>query len=170
MIGGMKRMLQALLEVGIVAAMVAIVWADPAPVTEWLGADERDEQLLCSAWCSDDERFEDALARGASVGASDYSGSTPLHYAAMSGNVHLVRRLIEMGAEVDAENEGKLTPLMNAVANDHADVVEILLREGAAATDDVLDLATRTGSVRAQAELRRQRRAAAAAAAETEEP
>jgi ankyrin repeat protein len=42
------------------------------------------------------------LAAGAAVDAVDAGGATPLHLAAWSGNVRLMRRLLAAGARVDA--------------------------------------------------------------------
>jgi ankyrin repeat protein len=135
----MKAMLCWAAELLVIAVIVAVVWSDPAPVSDWFEVVSPDEQLLPSSWAGDDEQFDDALRRGASIGARDSSGATPLHYAASSGHVDLVRRLIARGAEVDAANEGGVTPLGNAAINDHADVLESLLAEGARPTEDVLN-------------------------------
>ena len=63
-------------------------------------------------------------------------GSTPLHFAALSGNSEIVRLLILCGADVNArDNEGN-TPLHDAMFNEERslDGVKILLEEGHADT------------------------------------
>lgn len=62
------------------------------------------------------------------------TGWTALHYAAMTGNVDLVRVLLDHHAFVDAESPGKITPLMMAARAGHVEVVKLLLEEGAIVT------------------------------------
>ncbi|MBZ5593717.1 MAG: ankyrin repeat domain-containing protein [Acidobacteriia bacterium] len=59
---------------------------------------------------------------------------TPLHAAAAQGNHEAVAALLEAGADVNAKDVRNATPLVFAVANDHADpkVVQFLLAHGAA--------------------------------------
>lgn len=59
---------------------------------------------------------------------------TPLQMAAGQGNYETVKALIEAGADVDAKDIRGATPLVFAVATDHANpkVVELLLAKGAA--------------------------------------
>jgi ankyrin repeat protein len=134
----MKAVLHSLAEVALIVVMVAVVWSDPGRLAGWLSAVSAEEQLLSSSCVGDDAQFDDALRRGASVAACDTSGMTALHYAAASGDADLVRRLIALGADVDAPSNSGLTPLASAAIGDHPDVAQILLREGAAPTDDVV--------------------------------
>jgi len=59
----------------------------------------------------------------------------PLGYlllnSARRGNINEVRELLEAGAEVDAASIDNFTPLMNAAAAGHGDVVKLLLEKGA---------------------------------------
>jgi ankyrin repeat protein len=62
--------------------------------------------------------------------ARQRNGTTPLYWAALSGNVAAVRLLLARGADVNAHNDdNRWTVLMVAVAQDHADVVGELLRD-----------------------------------------
>lgn len=70
-----------------------------------------------------------ALAQGAQVQAADASGDTPLHWAAVYGDVDSLRLLIERGADVNATNAAGATALMRA-AGDPAKV-QLLLAHGA---------------------------------------
>jgi ankyrin repeat protein len=87
------------------------------------------------------------LARGASInavtkpeigpgvknGPISLGNFTALIVAAPAGSAELVRILLDAGATVDALDVRKMTPLMLAIATDHADprVVRLLLERGA---------------------------------------
>lgn len=58
-------------------------------------------------------------------------GWTPLHYAATSGNVQLIKILLENHAYIDAESPNKTTPLMMAAHYGTPGAVKLLLEEGA---------------------------------------
>lgn len=51
---------------------------------------------------------------GSDVNAKDKSGWTPLHYAAVNGQVEIAALLLEAGADVNARNQGNETPLKRA--------------------------------------------------------
>jgi ankyrin repeat protein len=71
------------------------------------------------------------IRRGAEI---NKPGWTPLHYAASraeADSVEMVRLLLEHHAYIDAESPNKTTPLMMATHYGHADVVRLLLDEGA---------------------------------------
>ena len=67
-------------------------------------------------------------ARGAEINPE---GWTPLAYAASSGQVEVVRYLIEVGAKVDAASANGTTPLMMAARGGHAATIDLLLAKGA---------------------------------------
>ena len=52
-----------------------------------------------------------ALALSAVISSHLFAQSTPLHEAAESGNVAELTRLIEAGADVNAQNKFGMTPL-----------------------------------------------------------
>jgi len=77
----------------------------------------------------DVRKLRDALDRGASPGARDAAGNTPLMHAAVYGNVACVRLLLDRGADVNATNDAGATALMRA-AFDY-EKVRLLLKRGA---------------------------------------
>ena len=49
-----------------------------------------------------------------------------MHLAAWNGNVVAIRKLLEAGASIDGQDEGKLTALHQAAGRGHADAIEVL--------------------------------------------
>ncbi len=68
------------------------------------------------------------IDRGAQI---NRPGWTALHYAATSGSLDIIRRLLEESAFIDAESPNRTTPLMMAARSGHADAAKLLLAEGA---------------------------------------
>jgi len=68
------------------------------------------------------------LKHGVNPNAPAYSGYTPLHMAAWSGNARIVKRLLEKGADVKATDYSGLTPLHYASTRG---VARALLNAGA---------------------------------------
>jgi ankyrin repeat protein len=67
------------------------------------------------------------VERGAKTGSRNDRGLTPLHGAAYAGSIKTVRLLVESGAAVnDAQNVFKVTPLIVAAEEGHADVISFL--------------------------------------------
>lgn len=65
---------------------------------------------------------------GANVNAPDREGGVPLHHAAYSGNLEIVRYLVEHGAEV---NPHYFPVLRSAILGKHQDVINYLKSIGA---------------------------------------
>jgi ankyrin repeat protein len=63
----------------------------------------------------------------------DRMGRSPLHYAALEGNVESVRALLASGLIADALDDDGMTPLHFAVQSKVADVVALLLKAGVSA-------------------------------------
>ena len=100
------------------------------------------------------------LSAGANANAAQTSGLTPLMTAAETGNVNVVKALLTHGAEVNAETfETKSTALMWAVAEQHTEIVQLLLTAGANARTSTekgftpLMFAAKTGNIELAKEL-----------------
>jgi ankyrin repeat protein len=66
------------------------------------------------------------------VVARDSDGDTPLHYAALGGNVELINYFIDKGAKLELQDARLKTPLHLAAMGDRKDAVVVLLKRGAA--------------------------------------
>ncbi len=87
------------------------------------------------------------------LSANDPDGTTPLHYAARSGDLATVQSLLRAGAPADAENRYGVTPLSLAVEEGNLNVVNVLIAAGANVNhalpegETILMTAARTGNV-----------------------
>ena len=70
----------------------------------------------------------------------DRYGQTPLHFAAMFGNLEATKLLLERDASLDAVDDFGLTPLLIAYKNKHLNVATLLIEEGAAIDSQRMDL------------------------------
>jgi len=61
----------------------------------------------------------------------DRTGRTPMHYAALDGDLAQVRRLLAGGADPSAADDEGKTPLHFAAKGQHATVAQALLVAGA---------------------------------------
>lgn len=87
-----------------------------------------DTALMIAAYLSDTTKALALIDKGAAI---NRPGWTPLHYAAASGNLTIIRRLLDESAFIDAESPNKTTPLMMAARGGRGDAVRLLLDEGA---------------------------------------
>ncbi|WP_410542441.1 ankyrin repeat domain-containing protein [Wolbachia endosymbiont of Tetranychus urticae] len=72
------------------------------------------------------------LGEGASVDFRDDNGLTPLHYAAALGNLAVVKKLVEKGADFNAQYfTERRTPLHEAAYYNKMDIVKFLVSAGA---------------------------------------
>jgi ankyrin repeat protein len=95
-----------------------------------------DLELIEAVREGDLARARAAISSGADVNVHDSrpllgAGNTPLHDAANGGQSHLVRMLLDAGADVNARCAAGWTPLMRACNAGELAVVKTLLDEGA---------------------------------------
>lgn len=76
-------------------------------------------------------------------------GDTPLHIAAICGDIKAVDLLLDAGADINAQGETNYTALHYAVEQQHPEVVRLLLERGADKTARFFD----DGSGQTAAEL-----------------
>lgn len=57
----------------------------------------------------------------------DESGKTALHFASGSGNIEIVRKLLEKGANINAQDNNYFTPVMIALLKGHSQIVLLFL-------------------------------------------
>ena len=84
--------------------------------------------LMLAAFAGQLDIAETMIKKGADV---NKTGWTPLHYAASSGQLALVRLLLENHAYIDAESPNASTPLMMASMYGTLEAVKLLIDEGA---------------------------------------
>ncbi|MDB5965210.1 MAG: Ankyrin [Polaromonas sp.] len=84
--------------------------------------------LMLAALKGQLELAEAMVKKGADV---NKTGWTPLHYAASTGQLPLIRLLLENHAYIDAESPNGSTPLMMASMYGSPEAVKLLLDEGA---------------------------------------
>jgi ankyrin repeat protein len=73
--------------------------------------------------------LQSAIALVAAGAEIDPEGWTPLIYAAFEGHTELVRFLLTLDIDIDAQSENGMTALMAAIRNGHLDVVKVLLEQ-----------------------------------------
>jgi ankyrin repeat protein len=94
---------------------------------------------------------EDGKVSTDSLNASDASGMSALHWAAVKGHLPVIRALLDAGCDVDCLNNGLNSPLLLAAGAGHEAIIAHLLQRGADPTlrnlkdRDVLFMATLYG-------------------------
>lgn len=100
-----------------------------SPKTDVNALNGSDESALMMAALKGQKEFvEQLLARDAAVNKTGWS---PLHYAATSGQVPIMKELLDKYAFIDAQSPNGTTPLMMAAMYGSTDAVKLLLAEGA---------------------------------------
>ncbi len=91
------------------------------------------ERLHRAAQSGDMQEVEKWLAAKHRVNRFDSLGKTPLHYAVSGGHLAVVNRLIEAGANVNANDERVIgnTPLSDNIGEMSFDMAQRLIEAGA---------------------------------------
>jgi ankyrin repeat protein len=79
----------------------------------------------------DDLRFLFNVCGNDAVHAVDNHGETPLHWASLDGNDLAVRVLVELGADIDRQDDRGRSALIDAAASAQSSCIELLLALGA---------------------------------------
>lgn len=117
-----------------------------------------DSALMLAALRGDLPIVDALVAAGAEI---DPEGWTPLIYAAFGGHQEVVRFLLKLDVDIDAQASNGMTALMAASRNGHLEVVRILLDHDADQSLanqqnlTAMDLATTAGSREIASELSR---------------
>jgi ankyrin repeat protein len=72
-----------------------------------------------------------AVCAGSNVQDRFHFGATLLHAAAMFGRTQAAEFLLQNGANIEAQNKGQWTPLIEAVKYDQIDTADLLIQRGA---------------------------------------
>ena len=121
-----------------------------------VSVDSRGRRALLFAAASGDIHLMEILAeQGLDVNMSDHEGLTPLHFAATNGQLGSVRTLLRLGGRESMTKVANKcgTPLHQAIAGGHKDIVSLLLNEGCPINvvdskgENVLHCAARFGQI-----------------------
>jgi len=88
--------------------------------------------LMWAAADGDSAMVTALLELGADIHAKSHAGTTPFLFAVRKGDLRSVQAMLAAGADVNEKRSGDLaTPLLTAIINGHADLVDLLLEKGA---------------------------------------
>jgi ankyrin repeat protein len=87
--------------------------------------------LASNVACEDDLRFLVNVCGNDAVHAVDNDGKTLLHWASLSGNELTMRVFVELGAEIDRQDNRGRSALIDAAVNVQPSCIELLLAIGA---------------------------------------
>jgi ankyrin repeat protein len=122
---GMTGLLLALREPS--PRVIQVLLASPQTNVEARNAND-ESPLMLAAIKGQIDLVKQLIARDADI---NKPGWTALHYAASSGQVEIMKLLIEKFAFIDAQSPNGTTPLMMAAMYGSPDSVKLLLDEGA---------------------------------------
>jgi ankyrin repeat protein len=125
-------------DVGVVAAMPPVREVDgrtniATTVNEAIGISAADVAFQHEVRRGESEMTRYLVSRGAPFDANApvMRGMGKLDFAIPPGNLDMIRLLIELGVDVNAETAYPLSPLFNAAYGDKPEIVELLLDAGA---------------------------------------
>jgi ankyrin repeat protein len=107
---------------------LAAAGADVNAKESWSGQ----TALMWAAANGDSQMVSALLELGADLRARSNGGTSPFAFAVRKGDMRTVQAMIAGGADVNEKRSGdSATPLLIAIINGHADVVDLLLDKGA---------------------------------------
>ena len=92
-----------------------------------LHTDDKNTAFALSFHGDNFEAVKILLELGPNVNNADYESDTPLHYAVANGNLEMVAKLIEHGADVCARNAYQITPVWIAAYRNYPLILKLLL-------------------------------------------
>ncbi|KAK3288699.1 hypothetical protein CYMTET_3830 [Cymbomonas tetramitiformis] len=92
---------------------------------------QQNELFLAAVVSGDAQKVREMIAHGAVVNALSQHGATPLHWAANSNHVEVLKVLLDHGAAIEAKAVDGCTPLHFACREDCVEAAEVLLQHGA---------------------------------------
>lgn len=105
----------------------------------WNPLDQNGSNLY-KAWKERDiDEVKRLIESGVNINLVSHTGETILHQACWHGEIDFVILLINMGADIEAENMKKYTPLLFAGLTHNFDVAEYLIKKGANMSKRSLD-------------------------------
>jgi glutaminase len=108
--------------------------------------------VLCTlAAVGDAAALSDLISRGNDPNARDYEGRSPLHVAAVSGNLMCVRVLLKRGADVNCVDKFGRTPLREAIERMHTETANVLREAGGTIGRKLADATQSTAGAKAVA-------------------
>ena len=119
---------------GYTALNLAVLSCQDLLVTTLLAhnASAQGTSLVCLNWGLSTENVEQLLKGGAMIEARDCRHrKTALIWAAETGSIAAIKVLLDCGADVNAQDDQKLSALRYAAANARTEIVQLLLERGA---------------------------------------
>ena len=92
-----------------------------------LHTDDKNTAFALSVHDDNLEAVNILLELGPNVNNADHENDTPLHYAVANGNLEMVAKLIEHGADVCARNAYQITPVWIATYRKYPLILKLLL-------------------------------------------
>ena len=103
-----------------------------------MGMEEIKERIFQAASNGNAKYANLLLMKGANVNAKkSKTGATLLHTACLRGHINVVELLISKGANINSTNNKGQTPLSYAISRNHREIVDLLKKNGAQATEEL---------------------------------
>lgn len=77
------------------------------------------------------DEIAEMIKHGCDINAGDYDARTPLHLSASENQINVIKYLVNLKVNINPIDRWGNSPLYDAIENNHNEVVEILLKNGA---------------------------------------